>query len=401
MAGGWGNEWYFGYQHAHSDLSLEDFRSRDRWWDYCRYALEFFKNYEIPFWEMSCTDELVSGPQNYCLCKPGQIYVVYLKRGAESKLDLSNGSGAFEVAWYNPREGGSLQRGSVRAIHGGSTCNLGNPPADADQDWVVLVRPADPNRNYPPGVRAGDDQTVMLPRDGNSITVRLHGTVTDDGKPDDNLTTSWGKHGGPGSVRFDNVNATATSATLTGAGVHVLKLTASDGQLTADDTVAITVEPYSTRVTKAFPAVAAAFIEGGKAHNTQHLKVEPKRRVSYLKFEVTGLPAKVTRATLKLTQSGDTGGGTLRVHRGAHNDWTESKLSPAGAPAPQKQVGTATGRVGAGETIEIDVTPLVSGNGTYTVVITLDQGGNDIWFESNSGSHKPELVVTAQDPSGG
>ena len=48
MAGGWGNEWYFGYQHAHSDLTCEDFRSRDRWWDYCRYALEFFKKHEIP-----------------------------------------------------------------------------------------------------------------------------------------------------------------------------------------------------------------------------------------------------------------------------------------------------------------------------------------------------------------
>ncbi|MEM1062962.1 MAG: DUF5060 domain-containing protein, partial [Planctomycetota bacterium] len=32
MAGGWGNEYYFGYGHAHSDLTLEDFRSRDDWW---------------------------------------------------------------------------------------------------------------------------------------------------------------------------------------------------------------------------------------------------------------------------------------------------------------------------------------------------------------------------------
>ena len=52
MAGGWGNEWYFGYAHAHSDLTLEDFRSRDAWWDYARYALEFFNDNDIPFWEM-------------------------------------------------------------------------------------------------------------------------------------------------------------------------------------------------------------------------------------------------------------------------------------------------------------------------------------------------------------
>ena len=36
MAGGWGNEYYFGYAHDHSDLTLEDFRSRDLWWDYPR-----------------------------------------------------------------------------------------------------------------------------------------------------------------------------------------------------------------------------------------------------------------------------------------------------------------------------------------------------------------------------
>jgi hypothetical protein len=29
LAGGWGTEWYFGYKHPHSDLTCEDFRSRD------------------------------------------------------------------------------------------------------------------------------------------------------------------------------------------------------------------------------------------------------------------------------------------------------------------------------------------------------------------------------------
>ena len=42
LAGGAGNEWYFGYKHAHSDLTCQDWRSRDLWWDQCRIALEFF-----------------------------------------------------------------------------------------------------------------------------------------------------------------------------------------------------------------------------------------------------------------------------------------------------------------------------------------------------------------------
>jgi len=147
MAGGWGNEWYFGYKHAHSDLTCEDFRSRDRWWDYCRAALEFFKKYEIPVWEMSSADDLTPQRNDYCLCKPGQVYVVYLKNGGTAELDLSDGKATFEVRWYDPRRGGSLLTGTVRTVQGGSVRSLGLPPKDKNEDWVILVRSADPNRN--------------------------------------------------------------------------------------------------------------------------------------------------------------------------------------------------------------------------------------------------------------
>jgi hypothetical protein len=39
MAGGAGVEYYFGYELPQNDLRLEDFRSRDRTWDYCRIAM--------------------------------------------------------------------------------------------------------------------------------------------------------------------------------------------------------------------------------------------------------------------------------------------------------------------------------------------------------------------------
>ena len=147
MAGGAGIEWYFGYKHPHSDLTCQDYRSRDRMWDQCRYALELFTKYDVPFWDMSCNDDLTASPGDYCLSKPGQVYVVYLKRGVGATLDLSRASGVFEVGWYDPRHGGSLQSGSVRAVHGGSACSLGNPPDNVNKDWVILVRPANPNRN--------------------------------------------------------------------------------------------------------------------------------------------------------------------------------------------------------------------------------------------------------------
>ena len=59
MAGGAGVEYYFGYQLPQNDLVCEDFRSRDKSWDYCRIALEFFREHEIPFWEMKNADALI------------------------------------------------------------------------------------------------------------------------------------------------------------------------------------------------------------------------------------------------------------------------------------------------------------------------------------------------------
>jgi len=141
MAGGAGNEWYFGYKHAHSDLTCEDWRSRDLWWDQCRIALTFFQKH-LPFWEMASDDGKTSAKDDYCFCKPGEVYAVYLRNGRGTKLDLTGAGGAFEVKWYDPRKGGELQNGSVRTVRGGAPRDLGRSPDKPDSDWVVLVRKA-------------------------------------------------------------------------------------------------------------------------------------------------------------------------------------------------------------------------------------------------------------------
>jgi len=140
LAGGAGLEWYFGYKHAHSDLTCQDWRSRDRWWDYCRYALEFFADNHVPFWEMTGDDARTSAADAYCFAKPGEVYVVYLKNGGSTELDLGGTVGTFAVRWYDPRRGGALQVGSVQTVAGGGVRDLGRPPAAPGEDWVILVR---------------------------------------------------------------------------------------------------------------------------------------------------------------------------------------------------------------------------------------------------------------------
>lgn len=144
MAGGGGVEYYFGYRLPQNDLNCEDFRSRDQSWDYCRIALDFFREEKIPFWEMQCADEQVGNPENtntrFCLAKPGEVYLVYLPSGGTTELDLRGERGTFSVAWFNPRRGGALKPGSVTSIPGGGKVSLGNPPQDQQEDWLVVVR---------------------------------------------------------------------------------------------------------------------------------------------------------------------------------------------------------------------------------------------------------------------
>jgi hypothetical protein len=143
MAGGAGVEYYFGYTLPQNDLGCEDWRSRDQSWNYCRIALGFFRENNIPFWEMQNTDTLVDNPKNnnsrYCFSKPGEVYVVYLPGGGTADLDLSNSTGIFKVQWFNPREGGNLQNGSVTKIQGPGKVSLGMPPSSGNEDWAVLI----------------------------------------------------------------------------------------------------------------------------------------------------------------------------------------------------------------------------------------------------------------------
>ncbi len=144
MGGGAGVEYYFGYQFAENDLVCEDWRSRDQSWDYCRIALDFFRDHKIPFHQMQPTDELVGadGKDNLrdCFAKPGELYLVYIADGKEPSLDLSRVEGEFAVQWFNPRSGGKLLDGSKKSVSGGGPVKLGTPPSDPNEDWLVGVR---------------------------------------------------------------------------------------------------------------------------------------------------------------------------------------------------------------------------------------------------------------------
>jgi PKD repeat protein len=126
--------------------------------------------------------------------------------------------------------------------------------ASASASTTILVSST---ANQPPTVDAGLDQTITLP-----AAASLDGTVTDDGlpTPPGAVTTSWSLVSGPGTVTFGDAAAVDTTASISLDGTYVLRLSASDGELTASDEVTITVTaPYQCTANIVVPAQQAKF----------------------------------------------------------------------------------------------------------------------------------------------
>ena len=143
LGGGDGLEWYFGYGYPNDDLDAEDWRSRDQFWDYHRYALQFL-HAEVDVTQMNSANALTTSTNDFVLAEENEQYVVYLPDGGSTELDLGSNTETYNVQWYDPRGGGSLLIGSVSEIEGPGTVSVGNPPSSANQDWVVLVTSQNP-----------------------------------------------------------------------------------------------------------------------------------------------------------------------------------------------------------------------------------------------------------------
>jgi len=133
MAGAGGCEFF-----QTGDATFDDFRTKETFYTTLALARRFLED-NVPFVTMDPADSLVSGATGYALAKPGQTYLVYLPSGGAANLDLTGVSGTFDVRWFDPRNGGALQTGSVASVNGGSVRALGNPPNNSTLDWAALV----------------------------------------------------------------------------------------------------------------------------------------------------------------------------------------------------------------------------------------------------------------------
>ena len=228
-----------------------------------------------------------------------------------------------------------------------------------------------PLANVAPIVNAGPNASVSV-----FGAASLVGTVTDDGKPGPNVTTTWSKASGPGTVTFASPGALATTATFSQAGTYTLRLTANDGALSGFDDVVITVLTTPTvnagpNRTVTMPAAASldgTVNGGGGPAQTTWSMVDGPGTVTFTNASAVDTTARFSAPgsyTLRLTANNGvlsafddmvvtvrqlpsvsagpnltTRWGPSRRSTGHSSTQAPRNRSPSGGPGPAGRVGT-------------------------------------------------------------
>jgi chitodextrinase len=159
----------------------------------------------------------------------------------------------------------------------------------------------------------------------------------------------------------------------------------------------VTVTTPSEAVEQAFAPVDDAYVRSSapdeKTGTASTLRVRggSTEAHTYLKFDLSGV-APVTRARLRLyvTDASTTGGS---VYAGASSSWSEGTITWQTKPSATGAALATVGAVAVGQWVEWDVSALVRGPGTYTLVVR-DGGSDPAWFASGETAQPPQLVVS-------
>jgi hypothetical protein len=106
-----------------------------------KHLADFFKN--IKWWNMAPHPELVKEyPQPFCLAKPGEEYVLYLRYGGTVKVKMEDSAinTKFKYHWYNPATGKIYDS---KIVQGKNilqfNCPDGYPSVPDYKDWVLYI----------------------------------------------------------------------------------------------------------------------------------------------------------------------------------------------------------------------------------------------------------------------
>jgi hypothetical protein len=156
--------------------------------------------------------------------------------------------------------------------------------------------------------------------------------------------------------------------------------------------VSTIVADADSRVHEANPTVnygtygTVLYVEGGADPDIE----------SYVRFTVTGISSAVTNAKLRVYITEGTSNGPAVY--ATSNTWTETGITWNNRPPRTSGAMDDKAALGTNSWVEYDVTPIISGDGTYSFVLATDST-DSLSLSSREGSSGPQLVVTVADVS--
>jgi hypothetical protein len=177
--------------------------------------------------------------------KDATVYVAYDHRATSLPSWLKTWNGTGESITTTDTNFNLFAKGFAASSTVTLGGNMAAGAAGANSNYFVVVTdqgtPIPQPINQPPTVDAGTDQTITL-----LVVANLTGTVTDDGLPNPPaaFTTTWSMVSGPATVAFGNAGTPVTTASFSHAGEYILRLTATDSELSASDDVTVNVVVY-------------------------------------------------------------------------------------------------------------------------------------------------------------
>jgi fibronectin type 3 domain-containing protein len=205
-----------------------------------------------------------------------------------------------------------------------------------------------------------------------------------------------------GGAQIGNVGGATTSysdTTVTAGSTHTYEVRAVDanGNVSDASNSVVATTPAAASVLTLSPEADARVHAASPTTNygTSYLRAnggtEPLVE-SFLRFTVSGAPAGVSSAKLRLYATNGTVDGPA-IYTTA-TAWTETAINWNTRPARTSGATDDKGAIPVNTWVEYDLTPFVSGNGTYGFTLATTSADGVDFNARESATLRPELVVT-------
>lgn len=199
-------------------------------------------------------------------------------------------------------------------------------------------------------------------------------------------------------------NGSVTTATPTASTATTATATASPTATSAATTATATASPTATSAaatTRSFAPAADAQVTSaapgtnyGDATTLRALSSSSEQGNIYLQFVVTGVSGPIQQARLRLyATNGTVDGPNVQTTSEAWSESGANGITWNNRPAPSGTIIANSGQVRASAWTEYDVTSVISGDGTYTLVL-VGENADGVTFAARESSTPPQLVLT-------